>query len=72
MHSQSHNPNHRGQARREKSIGWWEDYNCGCVSKTVIRKKDLLGYCGKHGDSRRQIFPDLVMPNTEVSKCPGV
>ena len=52
-----------GSARRPKLAGWWEEYRCGCVSKTVRRKKDLLGYCGQHGDSRRQVFPDIVMPN---------
>lgn len=38
--------------------GWWEDYECGCVSKTVKRKKDLLGYCPVHGETRRQVWPD--------------
>jgi len=52
-----------GSASRPKLAGWWEEYRCGCVSKTVKRKKDLLGYCGKHGDSRRQVFPELLMPN---------
>lgn len=46
-------------ARRPKVKGWWEEYRCGCVSETVARKKDLLGYCGKHGENRRQVFPEL-------------
>ena len=41
--------------------GWWEEYACGCVSETVERKKDLLGYCGKHGDERRHCHRDRKM-----------
>lgn len=41
-----------------KRIGWWEEYNCGCVSETVKRKKALGGYCPKHGDDRRHVHPD--------------
>lgn len=36
--------------------GWFEEYRCGCVSETVRVKKDLPGYCGKHGDNRRGVF----------------
>ena len=48
-----------GSARRPKVKGWWEEYRCGCVSETAVRKKDLVGYCGKHGENRRQVFPEL-------------
>ncbi len=41
------------QAPKAKSRGWWEEYRCGCVSGTVKRKKDLPGYCPKHGEDRR-------------------
>lgn len=37
--------------------GWWEDYRCGCVSKVVKFKKDLVGYCARHGESRRNVWP---------------
>lgn len=43
---------------RPKGTGWWEEYRCGCVSPTVRYKKDLLSYCPKHGEARRQVFPD--------------
>ena len=35
---------------------WFEAYSCGCVSAYERRKKDLLGYCGKHGDERNGIW----------------
>lgn len=43
----------------QKIVGWWEDYKCGCVSEVVRRKRDLLGYCGKHGADRRYCFPSF-------------
>ena len=39
--------------------GWFEEYACGCCSETVRAKKDLLGYCGKHGDDRRHLHADV-------------
>ncbi|MDF3052609.1 MAG: hypothetical protein K0S19_714 [Geminicoccaceae bacterium] len=38
------------------SVGWFEEYGCGCVSEVVSRKADLPGYCGRHGDDRRGVF----------------
>lgn len=38
-------------------LKWFEDYSCGCVSQVVERKKDLPGYCEKHGNDRRQAWP---------------
>jgi len=36
--------------------GYFEVYrNCGCVSKIEQRKKDLLGYCEKHGTDRSEV-----------------
>jgi len=35
-------------------IQWIEEYNCGC-SQVENRKKDLLGYCGIHGDERKRL-----------------
>jgi len=34
-------------------VGWWEEYRCGCVSRTVPHKKDLPGYCPRHGENSR-------------------
>lgn len=39
-----------------QKTGWFEEYRCGCISETVDRKKDLLGYCEKHGDNRVGVF----------------
>jgi hypothetical protein len=46
--------------------GWFEDYYCGCVSAVVLHRRDLVGYCGRHGSSRRQVFrihPTLEEPH---------
>jgi hypothetical protein len=44
---------------KPKIIGWFEEYeNCGCVSETVKTKKELLGYCLKHGNNRRKIYAE--------------
>jgi hypothetical protein len=32
---------------------YFEEYACGCVSEYEDRRKELCGYCGKHGDDRR-------------------
>ena len=32
---------------------WWEEYPCGCVSDIVRLKRELVGYCPKHGGDRR-------------------
>ena len=37
--------------------GWFEHYQCGCVSEVVNHKKDLFGYCPQHGMDRKQIYP---------------
>ena len=41
--------------------GWFEEYKCGCFSKTD-RKRDLLGYCAKHGEGRRNVYSDTTIP----------
>lgn len=41
---------------KEIKIGWFEEYGCGCVSEVVKLKKELIGYCAKHGNDRRQVF----------------
>jgi hypothetical protein len=38
-----------------KRRGWFEEYTCGCVSPIVRLKRELLGYCPKHGHSRRHV-----------------
>ena len=37
--------------------GWFEEYSCGCVSDVVRTKRELVGYCGKHGSNRRHVYP---------------
>lgn len=49
-----------GQTKSMRLVGYWEEYRCGCVSETVRRKKDLLGYCNQHGDERRHVHPNYV------------
>lgn len=51
-------------------LGWWEEYRCGCVSETERYKKDLLGYCSKHGENRRYAYKDFEQPNAESSGAP--
>ena len=36
-------------------ILWIEEYRCGCSSEANL-KRDLLGYCEIHGESRRNIY----------------
>lgn len=55
----------------EPRKGWFEEYRCGCVSEVVKRKRDLLGYCGKHGEDRRhvhRIHPNLVKEKLEEAR----
>lgn len=47
-----------GKLIRMVVSGWWEEYRCGCVSKTEKWKKDLLGYCATHGDCTRSVIPE--------------
>lgn len=44
---------------QSERVGWFEVYRCGCISDTVRRKRDLLGYCPKHGDDSRGPQRDL-------------
>lgn len=53
---------------RPRVRGYFEDYACGCVSEIVRYKKDLLGYCGQHGDSRRYVWPDVEWLDPKVSE----
>lgn len=53
----------------QKVVGWWEEYKCGCVSETVKFKKDLCGYCGRHGNGRRYIYPEVVAVNKRPKKA---
>ena len=46
--------------KRPALDGWFEEYRCGCVSEIVRFKKELVGYCGTHGDNRRAIFPTRI------------
>lgn len=56
--------------RRRKSdrlviLGWFEEYRCGCVSEITRFKKDLLGYCSRHGENRRLAWPETQEPETK-------
>ena len=42
----------------KRKRGYWEEYRCGCVSQACLRKKDLPGYCDKHGSGRRKIYTE--------------
>jgi hypothetical protein len=37
---------------------WIEEYRCGCSSSSDT-KRELLGYCKIHGESRRKIYKVL-------------
>lgn len=39
-------------------LWWWEEYRCGCVSPSVRTKRELVGYCPRHGDDRRHVHRD--------------
>lgn len=34
---------------------WFAEYACGCVSELVRSRKDLLEYCGTHGDDALRV-----------------
>lgn len=36
-------------------VQWLAEYRCGC-SEVQDRKKDLVGYCGTHGDDAIRII----------------
>jgi hypothetical protein len=41
------------------AIGYQEEYrDCGCLSPIVELKKQLVGYCPKHGNGRKTIYRD--------------
>jgi hypothetical protein len=42
---------------RIKIKGWTEEYTCGCISREVTFKRELLGYCRHHGANRRHAHP---------------
>lgn len=45
-----------GTGGEMSQTGWFEEYRCGCVSPMVTAKRDLPGYCPRHGDNRRELF----------------
>jgi hypothetical protein len=47
---------------------WFEDYSCGCVSESVERKRDLLGYCAVHGNERRYVWPESMESETVIKR----
>jgi len=48
-------------------ITWIEEYKCGCSTESP-RKRDLLGYCSKHGDSRKRLHKMNETKITETIK----
>jgi hypothetical protein len=52
-----------------RTIGFWEEYRCGCVSETVNRRRDLMGYCPKHGEDRRRVHRDRIICQKKGTKC---
>lgn len=36
---------------------YFAEFKCGCVSRYARTQRELLDYCGKHGDNRRGIYP---------------
>lgn len=57
-------------SKRKQQPEWFEEYACGCVSSLVKKKSDLLGYCGKHGSSRRHAHKSKAHP-TEAETSEG-
>ena len=37
-------------------LRWFEEYSCGCVSRTEPTVRDLLGYCPQHGKDQRAVY----------------
>jgi len=42
--------------KRRHARQWFEEYRCECVSLYVERKRELLGYCPVHGETRRHAW----------------
>jgi len=48
----------RGKRRGVRVMtDWREVYGCGC-EHVMPRKKDLIGYCPVHGDSRVELYTE--------------
>ncbi len=45
-----------------------EEYMCGCCSPPVRGRKNLLGYCPKHGANRRYLHYENVFDPKAVEK----
>lgn len=43
----------------DRNAAWWEEYRCGCVSENVAERSLLVGYCGRHGESRRMVHREI-------------
>lgn len=60
-------------------MSYFEEYECGCVSKNVGDRTRLLGHCPKHHTVWRRVFQntragalmlEVVAPKVVVSKPP--
>lgn len=47
---------------RPRTVGWWEEYSCGCISELSAKRKNLAKYCPKQGNSRRRIWREIEWP----------
>jgi hypothetical protein len=52
--------------RLKGEYGWFEEYKCGCVSPVVKFKRELVGYCPKHGANTKHVH--RVHPALEASR----
>ena len=52
-----------------RTLKWIYQYQCGCTDGPKY-KKDMLEYCGKHGQDLLSKYPDLspFMPQSELDK----
>lgn len=50
---------------------WFEEYKgCTCLSDYMLRKKNLVGYCGKHGGDRNRLhwFPTTAFSDEFIKR----
>lgn len=48
--------------KKEKPFWYMEQYRCGCTFVARF-KKDLMGYCGRHGMDRQGVIYPLPTKN---------
>jgi hypothetical protein len=55
---------------KSKKNEWIEEYSCGCSSSTSTRR-ELLGYCKKHGASRKNIYRIVYKQKGDTDENPS-